>query len=203
MINWLLIVLGIFNLNVLCANQNNDTSAQQLSVIVDTDMGNDDVMALQSLLRKPNIQVKAITVSGTGLAHAKEGLHNVRRLLYFLNKREIPTACGREFPIKGGHSFPDTWRAETDALLDQILSLEHEKISDLSSDNAVELLRATIESSSEKITILALGPLTNIAELFNTYPALIKKIEKLHIMGGAIDVPGNLSVITQLAPYLA
>ncbi len=168
-------------------------SADNLPLIVDTDMGNDDVMALLSLLRKPNVSIKAITVTGTGLAHAEEGLRNMRHLLHLSNRSGIPTAFGRATPLKGENSFPHTWRARSDSLLDHLPRIDIN--CDDPSCNAVELLRDTLESTEEKIAILALGPLTNIAELFRLYPELIKKVEKLHVMGGAVDVPGNLLVV--------
>jgi pyrimidine-specific ribonucleoside hydrolase len=187
----LLLYLCAFGINFLYADH---FSSKPMSLVVDTDMGDDDIMALISLLRKPNVLVKAITLSSTGLTHANEGLRNLRRLLYLLNRQEIPVASGRELPLQGGHQFPDSWRARCDILLDKIPSIDNAAIENAPSCNAVELLRNTIESSPEKTTILALGPLTNIAELFKLNPDLLKKVEKLHIMGGAVDVPGNLSV---------
>lgn len=170
------------------------TDSKPHPLVVDTDMGDDDIMALISLLRKPTVQIKAITLSGTGLTHVNKGLSNLRRLLCLLDRQEIPTAAGQELPFQGGHLFPDSWRAKCDILLDKIPCVLSGEIRNSSSYSAVELLRNTLESSPEKITILALGPLTNIAELFKLYPDLREKVDKLHIMGGAVDVPGNLSV---------
>jgi len=170
------------------------TSLTKTQVIVDTDVGCDDAMALVSLLLKPTVEVKAITISGTGLAHVKEGMRNIHCLLRLMDKSSIPIAGGRELPFKGGHLFPASWRTEHEAILDDFI-IESDDVLDPGLPTAVELIRTTIESSKEKITILALGPLTNIAEAFRMYPHLIKRIEKIHIMGGAVDVPGNLEVI--------
>ncbi len=218
-----------------------------LPLIIDTDMGQDDVMALLSLLRRTDVSIKAITVTGTGLAHGEEGLSNLHRLLDFMDCREIPTAFGRARPLEGENFFPSIWREKSDTLLDHLPNL---RTAD-PSHSAVELLHDVLASSREKVTLLALvvrdknswnnfqrqscrksiiggggsieaiqppppdnrfaalsrgnylknfchgplGPLTNIAELFRLYPELIAKIEKLFIMGGAVDVPGNLKVI--------
>jgi inosine-uridine nucleoside N-ribohydrolase len=54
-------------------------------------------------------------------------------------------------------------------------------------------LKNVIEASADKVTILATGPLTNIAELNAKYPHLKKRIEKIVMMGGAVKVPGNVS----------
>jgi inosine-uridine nucleoside N-ribohydrolase len=66
----------------------------------------------------------------------------------------------------------------------RIQGLMSEKVNLSCEYSAVELLAETINSSSEKISFLALGPLTNLAELFLTYPDLVQKIDRIYIMGG-------------------
>ncbi len=171
--------------SILCAKQ---------SVIIDTDVGYDDLMAIMSLVNKPEVDVKAITITGTGLAHPEKGLENIRLLLAFLNKN-IPTAYGREQPFEGGHLFPEDWRSSVDSISEKIKDFVNENINLSYECNAVELLAAKINASPEKITFLALGPLTNLAELFFKHPDLFQKINKIYIMGGAFNVPGNLSII--------
>lgn len=169
------------------------------SVIIDTDVGYDDLMAIMSLVHKAEIDVQAITISGTGLAHPKQGLDNVRLLLAILNKN-IPTAYGCEQPFEGGHLFPEDWRRNIDAISEKMkdFAIENTNRSNtcaLNENNAVELLAATIQASPQNVTFLALAPLTNLAELFLRYPHLIQKVEKIYIMGGAFHVPGNLSIV--------
>jgi inosine-uridine nucleoside N-ribohydrolase len=62
----------------------------------------------------------------------------------------------------------------------------------VSDQSAVEMLTAKIKTMPEKVTILALGPLTNLAEALQSAPEIKDNIEKLVIMGGAVDVPGNV-----------
>jgi inosine-uridine nucleoside N-ribohydrolase len=57
--------------------------------------------------------------------------------------------------------------------------------------DAVALFTKTVQDASGKIEVLALGPLTNLAEAFTKTPALIDKIERITVMGGAVDVPGS------------
>jgi inosine-uridine nucleoside N-ribohydrolase len=57
---------------------------------------------------------------------------------------------------------------------------------------AVALLTNTVRTSSTPIKLLALGPLTNVAEALESDPALAQKLHSLTIMGGAVDVPGNV-----------
>jgi pyrimidine-specific ribonucleoside hydrolase len=56
----------------------------------------------------------------------------------------------------------------------------------------VELLDSILQSSPEKVSILTLGPLTNLAELLQDTPSAAKNIEMVYIMGGAVHVAGNL-----------
>jgi len=58
--------------------------------------------------------------------------------------------------------------------------------------SAVELLASVIQSSPDKVTLLTLGPLTNVAETLQNSPSLADNIERIYIMGGAVNVPGNV-----------
>lgn len=158
-------------------------------VIIDTDMAGDDWMAILYLLNRPDISVEAITVTGTGEAHCEPGVRNAMRLTALAGQSDIPVSCGRETPLQGNHTFPAAWRERVDALAG--LTLPDNPISP-SPQSAVELLTAVIQSSPDKMTILALGPLTNLAEILQAGPELKDKIEMLYIMGGAVDVPGNV-----------
>jgi pyrimidine-specific ribonucleoside hydrolase len=158
-------------------------------VVIDTDMGTDDAMAIAFLLRRPDVEVKAITVTGAGLAHCEQGVHNVLRLLALANHADIPVACGRTTPLRGTHAFPEPWRQQADTL--NGLSLPEPK-SSASASTAVQLLTSALEGSQRKVTVLALGNLTNLAEAFEAKPSLTERVERLYVMGGAVTVPGNI-----------
>src|SRR5262249_25123237 len=59
--------------------------------------------------------------------------------------------------------------------------------------SAVELLTAAIGSSPHKVVVVTLGPLTNLAEALQRTPSLARNVEMVYVMGGALDVPGNIS----------
>ncbi len=158
-------------------------------VVIDTDMGTDDAMAIAFLLRRPDVEVKAITVTGAGLAHCEQGVHNVLRLLALANHADIPVACGRTTPLRGTHAFPEPWRQQADTL--NGLSLPEPK-SSASASTAVQFLTSALEGSQRKVTVLALGNLTNLAEAFEAKPSLTGRVERLYVMGGAVTVPGNI-----------
>jgi len=159
------------------------------SVIIDTDMAADDWMAILYLLNRPDVSVKAITITGAGEAHCESGVRNAMRLTTLAGQPDIPVSCGRETPLQGNHTFPAAWRERVDALAGLTLP---DNPSSPSPQSAVELLAITLQSSPDKMTILTLGPLTNLAEALQAEPELKDKIEMIYIMGGAVDVPGNV-----------
>jgi inosine-uridine nucleoside N-ribohydrolase len=157
-------------------------------VVIDTDMGADDAMAIAFLLRRPDVEVKAITVTGAGLAHCEPGVRNTLRLLALANHPDIPVACGRATPLQGHHAYPDVWRQQADILNGVPLP---EPRSSASASTAVQVLTSVLEGSERKVTVLALGNLTNLAEAFQARPSLTERVERLYVMGGAVAVPGN------------
>jgi pyrimidine-specific ribonucleoside hydrolase len=156
-------------------------------VIVDTDMGADDVMALLFLLQSPAVEVLAITVSGTGLVHCDPGARHVNDLLAVVGASGIPVACGRETPLQGDRAFPAAWRADADRLFGVSLPEGAGEISQL---GAVELMASVLESSAEPVTVLTLGPPTNLADLLIKSPDVVDEIDLIYASGGALEAPG-------------
>lgn len=175
--------------SLLLAACGGDMPAGPRPVVIDTDMGTDDAMAILFLLRRPDVEIKAITVTGAGLAHCEQGVQNALRLLALADYKGIPVTCGRTTPISGTHAFPAEWREGADTLYG--LSLPAARTT-ASPSTAVELLGSVLQGSSEKVTVLALGNLTNLAEALDAKPSLAGRIASLYIMGGAITVPGNI-----------
>jgi inosine-uridine nucleoside N-ribohydrolase len=154
-------------------------------------MAPDDWMAILYLLQRPDVSIKAITVSGSGETHCEPGIQHARGLVALGGGGDIPVACGREKPLQGSHTFPKSWREAADSLLG--LSLPQTATS-ASKQTAVELLTSAIQSSPEKVVLLTLGPLTNVAEALQTTPSLVNNLKMIYIMGGAVDVPGNIAI---------
>ena len=158
-------------------------------VIIDTDMAADDWMAILYLLNRPDVSVAAITVTGTGEAHCEPGIKNALSLAALAGQPDIPVSCGRTTPLQGDHAFPPDWRTRVDALAG--LTLQSNPAS-VTPQSAVDLLTAQIRSMPGKVTIIALGPLTNLAEALQSASEIKENIEMVYIMGGAVDVPGNV-----------
>jgi len=133
--------------------------------------------------------VKAITVTGTGGAHSEPGARNALGLLALAGQADVPVAMGRETPLRGNHAFPDVVRQAMDNMMGLPLPPNPYPPSQQS---AVELLRTVVHNSPQRVSLLALGPLTNIAELLQADPSLLDNLEMIYVMGGAVDVPGNI-----------
>jgi inosine-uridine nucleoside N-ribohydrolase len=161
-------------------------------------MAADDWMAILYLLQRQDVKVMAITVTGAGETHCDQGVQHALGLVALSGYDPIPVACGGETPLKGNHTFPDSWRKGIDNLLGLTLPKGQNTASN---QTAVELFASVVQSSPAKVTLLTLGPLTNIAEVLQTDPSLADKIERIYIMGGAINVPGNLGGNNTMAEW--
>jgi pyrimidine-specific ribonucleoside hydrolase len=164
-----------------------------IPLIVDTDLAMDDYLALLFLLRHPGVEIKAITVSGTGEVRCPVGASNLLKVLDRVAAPEIPVACGRQQPLAGNHAFPDAWRDAADSLYGVVLPATTRQPSP---GNAVELMQSTLKDAPEPVTVLALGPLTNPGEALQANPELAAEIERMIVMGGALAVPGNVGPST-------
>lgn len=173
--------------------------SQKTNLIFDTDASNDDFIALIYLINHPKINLKAVTIVGTGEAHGPQGANNAADLCYLLDKPNMPIAYGNPQSLENsGRPFPDYIRQ----MIDNILvgkGIAHHPHSTIK-NGAVELIKNIIVSSKQPVTILATGPLTNIAEFIKQYPALIPNVQKIIFMGGAVNVPGNIKALDSDSP---
>ena len=163
-------------------------AAAQHPILIDTDAGTDDLMAIAFLASEPSIRIDAVTVVN-GLAHPDAGAKNVIRLLDLAGRKNIPVFAGRDTPLQGKAEFPAEWRKTSDDLPGVTLPApSRQPESKPAADYLIERLR----DQSRPVRILALGPLTNLAEALKREPSVAGAIEELVIMGGALRVPGNL-----------
>ena len=184
---------------MLTADTNPPTlSADARPVLIDTDMAADDWMAILYLLQRPDIDVRAITVTGAGEAHCGPGVQNALDLVALAGRPEILVTCGKESPLKGEHVFPQSWREDVDELAGITIPSSPSQPHDM---DAVELITNIVQNAAGEIEIIALGPLTNIAEAIQEEPSLAEEIKKIYIMGGAFYVPGNVYGAAGTGPF--
>ena len=137
-------------------------------VIIDTDCAIDDMRAISLLLSRPEITIEAILLSDGSLPPA-DGVHKVISLLHEFDRDNISVAAGNA--LKGvnppGREF------------NRQVSWAGEKGNGISSLNAMDCLSEKLRNADERIIILCLGPLTNIARLIAKDRALLSKIERV------------------------
>lgn len=145
-------------------------------------------MAIAFLLSRSDIRLEAITIVN-GMAHVSAGGRNVLRLLALAGRTDIPVFLGRETPISGNNEFPAEWRRASDELPGITLP---DASRTPESRGAVDFLSKRLLDAAHPVQVLALGPHTNLAEVFSHSPRAAHTVRQLVIMGGALRVPGNL-----------
>jgi inosine-uridine nucleoside N-ribohydrolase len=155
--------------------------AQSNPLIIDTDAGTDDLLAISYLLSRPDVHIEAITVV-SGVANVHPGASNILRLLDAAGRRDVKVYEGDPGTPAGGHAFLAEWRKLADELDGVSLPKTSRKPE---AQRAEPFLKTRIQKPCQ---ILALGPLTNLAAALGPNNA----ISQLVIMGGAVRVPGNV-----------
>jgi len=159
---------------------------------IDTDAGTDDAMALIMALKCAELDVVGISTVGGNVP-----LDNVlQNVLYIceLCDQEVDVHRGAAQPLERVLGTADFIHGK-DGLGDVGLPLEGRTPT---SDQAIEQMIEAIRSNPNQVSIVNLGPLTNLALALRRAPDLIELIDHCYIMGGLIDLPGN---VTDLAEF--
>jgi hypothetical protein len=165
-------------------------------VVVDTDLGADDVVALGLLLRRPDVNVRAVTVAATGLVGCRGAVDVVTRLAAAVGTTAPPVACGRTDPGPRGRAMPAAWRAAAAAgsgLPEASAEVRHFASAPLDARPAATVL-GRLARQTPDLTVVALGPLTNLADLASSDPAAFARLGAIHAMGGVLAAGGENGV---------
>lgn len=185
---FLLAISALFCPARLAAQTPPRPSPLRRAVIIDTDAGAGDLMAIAFLLSRPDIHVEAITIAN-GMAHVPAGGRNVLRLLKLAGRNDIPVFLGRATPLSGNQEFPAEWRRTSDDLSGINLPEPSRAVDPRS---AADYLLKRLLDAAHPVQVLALGPLTNLAEAISHNPRAAHTVRQLVILGGAVRVSGNL-----------
>ena len=161
---------------------------QKIRVIIDTDPGIDDAIALMMALRSDNLQIEAITIV-PGNVESELGSQNALKILEYMGRKDIPVAVGTTHPLKKP-LVTDPHFHGTNGL--GMVSLPTPYIGVIGT-NAVDLIISKIMESPGEITLVTLGPLTNLAIAIEKEPAIIENVKAVVSMAGAVYVPGFLN----------
>ncbi|NFV80551.1 nucleoside hydrolase [Magnetospirillum aberrantis] len=172
-------------------------------IIIDTDMGWDDVMSILLMMKDKDVEIAGITVTGCGETNLEDGVSIARGLLA-LADNPAPVCAGAATPSSYDHTFPRSFRANMNDVMGLAPTLPP-PCTPLDPRSAVRLMMDVLDAAREPVTIISIGGLTNIACLLTwASPAQLARIGKISIMGGAIEVdgkyPGNVADLNNAKP---
>jgi purine nucleosidase len=157
-------------------------------IIYDTDPGIDDALGLLLLAASPEIDLLAITVTH-GNTSQEKCLNNALKLVELTGITKVPVARGAEEPLVKELSVAEETHGEGGLGYAILPKSEISPCSELAHDLIIRLVR---ENPGE-VTLLCVGPMTNIALAFLKAPEIVSKVRRIVSMGGAIHYPGNVT----------
>ena len=160
-------------------------------IIIDCDPGIDDSLAIMLALKSPEVEVAGITVVA-GNSPVELGFKNAKRILNFMGRLDVPVYVGADRPrVREYVNALDTHGA--DGLGESFLpEVEGQKIPD---KTAVSFLKETLLGGD--VSVVALGPLTNLAQLIDEDLEAFLSIKRLVSMGGNFRSHGNCSPVAE------
>lgn len=157
--------------------------APVVPVVVDTDLGSDDLLALAFLLRAPDVDVRAVTIAATGLVGCEPGVDIVAGLFAALAVEPVPVACGRGEPAPGGRAFPAEWRAAAESG-SGVAPVPGVRVPQPAADLLAQQAR-----DGRGLLLVAIGPMTNVADLATRHPQDYARLTGIHAMAGSVSGP--------------
>lgn len=164
-------------------------------IIIDTDPGIDDAVALAIALYSESLDVRLITTVA-GNVGLEQVTYNALRLLHFF-KKNVPVAKGAAGPLI--REVTDASNVHGASGLDGF-DFEEPSGEQLLKENAVNAMFRVISESEVPVTLVPIGPLTNIALLLKVYPEVKKNIKEIVMMGGS-TTRGNKGVMAEFNIY--
>jgi purine nucleosidase len=157
-------------------------------VIIDCDPGIDDALALIFAVKSNLLEIEGITTV-MGNSTVQNTTRNALKILDLLDNNNIPVYMGAQNPLKGKYFGGEEVHGEGGlAGIDSESPRNRQEIKD-----ANAFLAEYLQEYPRSTEIISLGPLTNIANLIISYPEVVPNVKELTIMGGAIEVPGNIT----------
>jgi pyrimidine-specific ribonucleoside hydrolase len=166
-------------------------TGQPIPVIIDCDTGVDDALALLFAVRHPGIDLRAVTCVA-GNTDVDGVVRNTLTVLEQAGAGDIPVARGAARPL-----IEPVRTAQHVHGLDGMGDLGLPAPTRVAVDvDAVTLLRREILASPRPVTLIPTAPLTNIALLLRTHPEVVRNIERIVFMGGAVAT-GNATPVAE------
>ena len=156
-------------------------------MVIDTDPGVDDAIALLMALSCPQIDVVGLTTTA-GNVPIGPATRNALAILESVGRADVPVARGATRPIRGRYAYAR--HVHSAEGLTHPLPPPTLRTTDT---DAVQFLSETLRANPGAVTVIALGPLTNLARLHRDQPSVLPLAKRLLVMGGAVQTPGNVT----------
>ncbi len=164
-------------------------------IILDTDPGSDDAMAMMLALNSPELDVRAVTVV-PGNVIAKQGLENALRMISLANRCDIPVAAGAQHPLFQKLITAEFWHGKN-GLANVELPPSRCKVD---GRWGPDLIIEMVHGAPHEITLVPVGPLTNIALAVEKDPSIVPLVKEVILMGGSIG-GGNSTAAAEANIY--
>jgi inosine-uridine nucleoside N-ribohydrolase len=181
---------------MLCICTTSTAAAAPRQVIIDTDPGADDAIAIMLALNSPELAVRALTVVA-GNVPAAQGLDNALRLVSLARRCDLPVAVGAQRPLvrilttaemfHGKNGLGDVQLPPATCAVDKRW--------------APDLIIDLVHGAPHEITLVTIGPLTNIALAVTKDPTIVPLVKEVIMMGGAI-CGGNSTPVSEFNVYV-
>ncbi|MFB0503221.1 MAG: nucleoside hydrolase [Candidatus Bathyarchaeia archaeon] len=169
-------------------------------IMVDTDIGIDDALALILALKSKELRLEAITTV-SGNVHVDKCTKNALRILELMDRKDVPVAEGASKPLKRELHTAEHVHGK-DGLGDS--GLPEPKIKPIDKVAADVIIEKVARDPGE-MTLVPIGPLTNIALAMEREPRLAEKVKEIVLMGGAYGVSrygyGNATPVAEFNIY--
>src|SRR6202049_4566849 len=165
-------------------------------VIIDTDPGVDDALALLLAMRSPEVKIEAITAVA-GNVPLELTLPNSLRMVEIAGRTDIPVAAGAKAPLVR-RLVTATYAHGENGLGGAVFPEPKTKPA---TETAAELIRRIIRKYPGEVTLLTIGPLTNIATALAADPELAGMVRSLVMMGGSLS-GGNITPAAEFNVYV-
>jgi purine nucleosidase len=166
-------------------------------ILIDTDPGIDDALAILLALASPEVHLEGLSVVH-GNCSVEQGVQNALAVLELAHAASIPVARGCELPLVQ----PSLLAPETHG--DSGLGHAHLPIPQQApvAQHGVDFLIERILASPGELTLVCIGPLTNLAMAIRREPRIVPAIRELVIMGAAIRHQGNTTPLAEFNVYV-
>jgi inosine-uridine nucleoside N-ribohydrolase len=156
-------------------------------VIIDTDPGTDDAMAILLALNSPELKVEALTVV-PGNVEAWQGLENALKIVSLAGRCDVTVAAGAQHPLNQKLITAQFWHGKNGLANVELPPSKCQADPRFGSDLIIEL----VHKYPHEITLIPVGPLTNIALAVSKDPSIAGLVRNIVIMGGSIG-GGNVN----------